>query len=84
MRDKKVLSLKMEDMTVSRVERKTVKVIDDKILQGEIEATGNAAVMKFVVDMDYMKPVVTDMLQKGELDGATLTTTEYIAVRINK
>ncbi len=84
MKEKGVLSLKLETMTVSRAKRKTVKVIDDALLAEALEATGNEVVRKTIVDMDYMKPLVVSLLEKGEVKGASYSETEYVSVRLAK
>lgn len=84
MKEKQVLSLKLETMTVSRAKRKTVKVTDDALLEEALAGLGHQVITKKIVDMDYMKPVVTSILEAGELNGASMTETEYITVRLAK
>lgn len=80
-----VLTLKTEDITISRATRRTVKVTNDGVLKEELELRKIPIVEKTVLDMDYMKPVIDKLSQEGEvIPGLDTFETEYVTVRKTK
>ena len=75
-----VITLKTGSYTISRASRKTIKVLSKKGLAKELEGMGLEVL--YAIDMDYMKPVVKNVIDK--LEYATETETEYVSIRIAK
>lgn len=81
----KVLSLKTETYTISRVQRNTVKVTNDKVAIKSLEMLNVPVETKVVLDMDYMKEPLKQLIDRGEqIDGVESFATEYVQVRKNK
>jgi hypothetical protein len=82
MKRTKVVSLKTEDYTLTRQTRKTIKVTNDRAAINALKDLGHEVVTKEVMDMDYMKPVVENLTQDGEvLPGIEEFSTEFVSIR---
>lgn len=85
MKDLDVLTLKTGAFTVTRAVRKTYKVESDEAAINYLKGLGHEVVTKTTLDMDYMKPLVADIIEHdGGMEGVELQATEYVAVRVNK
>ena len=79
-----VLTLKTEDYTITRATRETLKVTDHKTAAIELDAM-NIPVLTETVLSDSTKKVLKELIKQGkEFDSASVQSTEYISIKINK
>jgi len=84
MQEHDIYSLKTGSYTLSRKEYNRVKILDDHALGRDLEERGVPVETKVVLDMDVMKVPIRTLLDSGEeIDGAALTKTEYVSVRLS-
>jgi len=82
MRRDDVLTLKTGKFTITRATRTTIKITDDKLVKEQLENMGHQVMTKEVIDMKYMKPVITDNVD--QLDGVSKSETEYTSIKLTK
>lgn len=79
-----VLTLKTEDYTITRATRETLKVTDHKEAAAELDKM-NVPVMTETVLSDSTKKVLKELIKQGKVfDSASVSSTEYISIRVNK
>jgi hypothetical protein len=82
MKRTKVVSLKTETYTLTRQTRKTIKVTNDRAAITALKDLGHEVITKEVIDMEYMKPVITGLTEQGEvLAGVEEFNTEFVSIR---
>lgn len=83
-KQQKVMTLKTEDYTITRATRETLKVADHKAAAAELDKM-NVPVMTETVLSDSTKKVLKELIKQGkEFDSASVQSTEYISIRVNK
>ena len=83
MTDLDVLSLKTGSYTLSRKSYNRIRVIDDQEVAKSLEKMGVPVETKEVLDMDYMKIPIKQILDKGEIiGGIEEIRTPYVTVRL--
>lgn len=79
-----VLTLKTEGYTITRQTRETLRIEDHRKVAQELDAQ-NIPVATETVLSDSTKKVLKELLKQGtEVDGASLTSTEYVSIRLAK
>lgn len=83
-KQQKVMTLKTEDYTITRATRETLKVADHKAAAAELDKM-NVPVMTETVLSDSTKKVLKELIKQGKVfDSASVQSTEYISIRVNK
>lgn len=79
-----VLTLKTEDYTITRATRETLKVTDHKTAAIELDKM-NIPVLTETVLSDSTKKVLKELIKQGkEFDSASVQSTEYVSIKINR
>ena len=83
MKELKVLTLKTEEYTISKVSYNRLVVTDDEAAKLSLEK--NNVKVAWKLDMPQMKTSIRALLKEGiEFDGITPTATEFVSVRLTK
>jgi hypothetical protein len=83
MAEKKVLTLKTEEYTITRSSRRVIKIVDHNKLIDWFTKRGITPPLK--VDYYPALPVLNEAFKQGKkIKGAEESSAEYVSVRINK
>jgi hypothetical protein len=80
-----VISLKTEKYTITRQKRNHYKIYNHDVATDELEKFGVPVKTKVVLDEDYMKPAINELISRGEMiNGIESGVSEFVTVRVAK